>query len=116
MSNLNPIAILDQLLADYTSPKIRRLIHSLVLLGAALVAVYLAAGKDWKQAAIALAASLYAAANKANTTVTPLDPAGYDSDPGDDDETYEDAGGAAFPDEHPEDATSTDGPVSGNLS
>jgi hypothetical protein len=104
MSSLNPITILDQILADYTSPKVRRLIHSLVLLVAALVTVYLAAGKDWKQAAIALAASLYAAANKANTPATTLDPAGHDSEPNDD-LSYEDAGGADFPETHPEDDT-----------
>lgn len=93
---MNPITILDQLLADYASPRVRRLIHSLVLLGVALYTVFEAAGRDWKQAGIALAVALYAAANKANTPATALDPAGHDTQP-EDDQSYEEAGGLSFP-------------------
>lgn len=64
---MNPISILDSILVDYASPRARRLMHSLIFLGVALVMVWQAAEGDWKKALLALAATVYAAANKANT-------------------------------------------------
>lgn len=73
MPNLNPLVLLDILLADWVSPKVRRGLHNLILLIAAVVAIWLAADGDWWQFLIALFGSLYAASNRANTTP-------YDSD------------------------------------
>ena len=67
MTNLNPLTLLDNVLEEYASPRARRAIHAALMLVAAGVTIYLAAGKDWEQALIALAATLYTAANKANT-------------------------------------------------
>lgn len=67
MTNLNPLTLLDNVLEEYASPRARRAIHAALMLVAALVTIYLAVGKDWEQALIALAATLYTAANKANT-------------------------------------------------
>lgn len=95
---MNPLTMLDDFLADYVSPKWRRRIHSLILLAVALVALWRAADGDWEQFGIALAGALYAAANKANTTVAPLTPAGVDHE-SDDGESYEDSGGRPFPED-----------------
>lgn len=67
MSNLNPFVLLDSLLEDYASPAIRRLLHAIILLAVALVAIWQAAEGDWEKFALSVLASLYAAANKANT-------------------------------------------------
>lgn len=93
---MNPITILDLLLADYASPRVRRLIHALILLVATGYTIYLAADKDWREALITLGAALYAAANKANTPQTDLTSPGLESFD-DDGLSYEDAGGADFP-------------------
>jgi hypothetical protein len=65
--NLNPLALLDALLADWASPRVRRLIHTLLALVLVVVTAVLAAGGDWKVALGTLLAALYAAINKANT-------------------------------------------------
>jgi hypothetical protein len=70
MSNLNPFAVLDDILADYASPRVRRLVHSLLFLIAAVVAIWMAAQGDWKKFFIALGAALYADTNRVNTTPT----------------------------------------------
>ena len=67
MSNLNPLTVLDQILADWASPRVRRTIHGLLALAASLVSIYLAAGGNWGEAAMSLAALLYAGSNHANT-------------------------------------------------
>jgi hypothetical protein len=67
VTNLNPLDLLDKVLAEYASPRARRAIHAALMLVAALVTLYLAYEKDWMQALIALAATLYTGANKANT-------------------------------------------------
>lgn len=67
MTNLNPFNLLDSILEDYASPRLRRLIHTLILLVVAVVAIWLAAEGDWKKFLVALGATFYAAANKANT-------------------------------------------------
>lgn len=95
---MNPINSLDKILADWTSPRTRRLIHALIALGLLVLAVWQAADGDWKVALASLAATLYAAANKANTPATSLDDAGVDHTV-DDGLTYEEAGGGEFPED-----------------
>lgn len=65
--NLNPLTILDALLADYLSEKARRVIHGVILLIAAIVAIWLGVEGNWKEFAVAVVTAIYAAANKANT-------------------------------------------------
>lgn len=65
--NVNPLTLLDVLLAEYASPKARRIIHGVILLALSLVTLWLAVEGDWKEFAISLAAAVYAAANRANT-------------------------------------------------
>lgn len=81
---MNPFSIIDGLLADYASPKVRRLLHTLLVLLVALVAIWQAAEGDWKKFGLALLAMIYAEANRANTP--PTSPFGPD-----DDVTYYDA-------------------------
>lgn len=69
--NLNLIALLDSLLEDWASPKVRRLIHALLALALFVITAVLAAGGDWKAALGTLAVTVYAAMNKANTPPTP---------------------------------------------
>lgn len=64
---MNPLSLLDSILADWASPRVRRLIHGLVLLAVVLLGIWLAAEGDWKKALAALAAAVYAGANHANT-------------------------------------------------
>lgn len=100
MTDLNPLTILDQILGDWASPKVRRLVHSLIALIVALVAIYLAVDGDWVAFVIALGGTLYAVANKANTPATELTPAGVDDPHGadlDESVSYEEAGGNDFP-------------------
>jgi hypothetical protein len=63
----NPLEIIDQILSDWASPKVRRLVHGLIALAAVVTAIVLAADGDWVVAVIALIAAVYPAANKANT-------------------------------------------------
>lgn len=94
--NMNPIEALDNLLADYASPKVRRLIHSLLFLGLAIAVAVLTFDGDWVKALVAAAGLVYAALNKANTPGTDLDPAGVTSE-SDDGLSYEQSGGQPFP-------------------
>ncbi len=64
----NPLEILDRILQDWASPRVRRLVHGLLSLAAVVGAIILAADGDWVIAALALIAAVYPAANKANTT------------------------------------------------
>lgn len=64
---MNPLHVLDRLMEDYASPKVRRTVHSLLLLVAFGVTTYLAFEGDWRQAALAAAAAIYTWANRANT-------------------------------------------------
>lgn len=89
--NKNPIAMLDSLLADYASPRTRRLIHFMIAMTMLIVSALLVAEGDWKKALLSLAATLYAAVNKANTGTEPDD---LDADDG---LSYEEAGGQPFP-------------------
>lgn len=92
---MNPFDLLDSLLLDWASPRVRRSIHTVLLLVAGLVSVYLAVDGDWGQFAISLIATLYAAANKANTPAIDLHPSGTVMEP-DDGLSYEASGGAAY--------------------
>mgnify|MGYP003601884544 FL=1 len=96
--NFNPLHVLDLILADWASPKVRRLIHNLIALGVSLVGIWLAANGDWLVALGALATAVYAASNRANTPqadlagdpeTTPRD----EYDELDDGLSYEEAGG-----------------------
>lgn len=94
--NANPVAIINQILGDYASPKVRRLVHSLILLAGLGVTIWQGADGDWKKALVAGAVALYGAANQANT-IPGLHSAGHDDGDADDDLTYEQAGGGEFP-------------------
>lgn len=61
---------LDALLNEYLPVKYRRLVHALILLAGVVLAAWTAADHDWRKAGVSLAVALYAAANKANTTVS----------------------------------------------
>jgi hypothetical protein len=90
----NPFTLLDKFLADYASPRTRRLVHLALALGLLVLSAVLAADGDWEKALISLAATLYAAVNKANTpAVTEVDLQQDDA------ETYEEAGGQPFPED-----------------
>lgn len=67
MTKLNPFTLLDSVLADWASPRVRRLIHFILLVVVAAGAVYFAVGGDWEAFAASVVAALYTAANKANT-------------------------------------------------
>lgn len=95
MNSTNPLVLLDSLLGDWASPRVRRLIHGLILLVAIIVSIWLAADGDWEKFIGALVAVFYAASNVANTPAVNLDPAGEDNEP-DDDLTYEEAGGLPY--------------------
>ncbi len=99
MNMTNPLEIIDGILSDWASPKVRRLIHALIALGLLVGSAVLAADGDWAVAALALFGTLYAAVNKANTPATPLGDAGEIEV--DDDLTYEESGGLPFPEDPP---------------
>lgn len=63
---MNPLTIIDGILADWASPRVRRLVHALILLAGLVGSAWLAADGDWKAAAAALIAGLYGGANHAN--------------------------------------------------
>lgn len=102
MTNLNPLTLLDTILSDYLSPRARRAVHSLILLVAVLVTVFLTAEGDWKAAVGSLIAAIYAAANKANTPPVVLAEPGEIEDDADDDLSYAESGGQPFPTDHDE--------------
>ena len=66
---MNPLSALDSILTDWASPRVRRLVHSLLSLVAVGAAAVLAADGDWGKAVLALLAALYPTANHANTPV-----------------------------------------------
>lgn len=96
--NLNPIALIDDLLTDWASPRIRRAVHTLITLLLALVAIWFAVDGDWVQFAIALGGMVYTEANRTNTPATDLLDA--DEIEPDDGESYEDADGEPYPEIH----------------
>ena len=68
---MNPIKIIDSILEDYASPRTRRTVHRLVVLLSLFVGIWLAAEGNWVEALTALAAMIYAEANRANTPAAP---------------------------------------------
>lgn len=76
---MNPLDALDAILIDWVSPRVRRLIHSLLLFAAAVLTIVLSVDGDWEQALIALVAVFYTASNRSNTPATTL-PAGVDDE------------------------------------
>lgn len=78
---MSPFALLDALLTEWASPKVRRTLHALLSLGLVVGTIWIAAEGDWKVALGTLVAALYAEANRVNTP----DP-DEDDDPSDDDE------------------------------
>lgn len=84
---LNPLHLLDTLLHDYASPRVRRGIHTGILLVLSLFAIWQGVDGDWRQFIAALGVLLYAGANRANTA-PPEDVSGNL----DEDEVYEDEG------------------------
>lgn len=64
----NPLNALDSFLAEYLSAKNRRRVHSALALIGVLVGIWFAAHGDWTQVAVAIAATVYPAANRANTS------------------------------------------------
>jgi hypothetical protein len=99
MKTTNPLEIIDSILSDWASPKVRRLIHALIALGLLVGSAVLAADGDWAVAALTLFGTLYAAVNKANTPAVALSDAGEIEVS--DDLTYEEAGGQPFPEDPP---------------
>lgn len=95
MDTLNPFALMDALLRDYASPRTRRAIHSLLLLVAVIVSIYLSVEGNWKEAVLAMVAAIYAGANQANTPAVDLLDANGDS--GDDGRSYKESGGIPYP-------------------
>lgn len=101
---MNPLTLIDSLLIDYASPRVRKAVHTTLLLLAVLGTIVLGAEGEWKEAVLALIAAIYAGANQANTPAVELDPAGYT--PAEDDGlSYEQYGGARFPETFGEQAT-----------
>lgn len=98
MNTINPLALLDQILDDWASPRTRRLLHALLGLVIFVASAALAVDGNWQEAVVGVLLALYAAANKANTPATALTPAGGDTEP-DDGLSYEQAGGAIYPSE-----------------
>lgn len=92
---MNPLTLLDSLLADWASPRVRRLVHGLLTIAAMVVTAYFAAEQDWSKAIAALVAMFYTEANRANTPATPLT-SPDDIDETDDGLTYEEAGGGSY--------------------
>lgn len=67
MKNLNPLAMLDSVLADWASARVRRLIHALLLVAMTAVTVWLGADRNWEAALVTLVGMLYVGSNHANT-------------------------------------------------
>lgn len=64
---MNPLTLIDSILADWASPRLRRLVHGLLTLAVLVVAAVLAADGDWGKALATLVAGVYTEANRANT-------------------------------------------------
>lgn len=77
----NPLHLLDAVLAEWASPKVRRTVHSILLLATAVLSIWLAVEQDWEAFLPALVATLYVGSNRANTP--PADADEYDWSDGD---------------------------------
>lgn len=63
----NPFAIVDSVLEDWVSPRVRRTLHSLILIASILGALWVASEGNWGAFAGTLVAAFYAGSNRANT-------------------------------------------------
>lgn len=63
----NPIKIIDAILADWTSPRVRRTLHGLLSLALIALAVWFGVEQDWREFVLAALAALYTESNRANT-------------------------------------------------
>lgn len=112
MNGLNPLTLLDSVLADYASPRARRAIHSLILLAAVVLTIVLTAEGNWQAAVGSLIAAVYSAANQANTPAETL--SDVDEEEDEEDLSYEEAGGLPFPTDYDESALYGDGAERGD--
>lgn len=71
--------LIDSILIDWVSPRVRRLIHTLLLIFTAALTIFLTADGNWEDGLVALIAAFYAASNRSNTPAITL-PAGYDQE------------------------------------
>lgn len=111
MTNLNPLHLIDSILEDWVSARVRRTFHSVLLLAAIVVGIYFAFEGNWQEVIGALVAAVYAGSNRANTE--PIDdayPSFYNHHPDPSEYDYEEG------DDLNAEATSFDEPVSGNPS
>lgn len=67
---MNPLKKLDDLLADWVSARVRRLIHTALSALVVLVSIWFAVEGDWVQFGIAVLALFYTESNRANTPVS----------------------------------------------
>ena len=81
---MSPFALIDALLTEWASPKVRRSIHALLSLALIVATVWVAAEGNWEVALGTLIATLYTEANRVNTP----DP-DEDDDPSDAEEDAE---------------------------
>lgn len=91
---MNPLTIIDLILTDWASPRVRRTVHLLIVLVVALAAIWMAAEGDWWKALGALAVAVYAEANKANTPAGVSDSYSWSED---DDSDYADDADETLP-------------------
>lgn len=95
MASSTPFDLLDALLADWASPRVRRLVHALLTIIMFVATTYLAADGNWKTAIISMLMGIYTSANHANTPTPAL--AASDRIQSDDGVSYENAGGHLYP-------------------
>lgn len=74
---MNLLDLIDSILIDWTSPRVRRLIHTTLLIFTIILTLFLTADGNWEDGLIALIAAFYTASNRSNTPSVTL-PAGYD--------------------------------------
>lgn len=64
---MSPLTLIDALLTEWASPKVRRSIHALLSLALIVATVWVAAEGNWEVALGTLIATLYTEANRVNT-------------------------------------------------
>lgn len=111
---MNPLIYLDSLLQDWASPKVRRVIHSLVLLLLGLFALWQTFDGNWEAVVGALAAAVYAESNRANTPPIEVETPNTEIDDYDGNDYPDYTEGETEDDVYPEDGPIGHDPVSGN--
>lgn len=79
----NPLGVIDSVLEDWVSPRVRRTIHALLALAAVVAAIWVATEGNWGAFIGALVAAFYAESNRANTNPEPEDDGVIVEDPED---------------------------------